>query len=185
MRGEFLGRSGTHAFQPRRSAQDSHPKAYLCTSSGARTRRSPDSKAEYRGPEPRRTLTRRHRPAASAASIASIPDLATSPKLRGGLNATGRPHGGVDEVVLLDGTVFLRVSVYGRDNATPSGTGRLNATRRQDRVNATPRFAGSRIHSVFSPTCSCCKWRRTRRLSFGIIRGRGERYNGCGELRRA
>ena len=26
---------------------------------------------------------------------------------RGGLNATGRPHGGVVDVVLLDGTIFL------------------------------------------------------------------------------
>ena len=29
MRGELRGRSGTHAFQARRAAQDSHPKAYL------------------------------------------------------------------------------------------------------------------------------------------------------------
>ena len=60
MRGEFRGRSGTDAFQTRRSAQDSHPKAYLCTSSGARTRRSTVSKAEYRCPETRRTLTRQY-----------------------------------------------------------------------------------------------------------------------------
>ena len=58
MRGEFRGRSGTHAFQTRRFAQDSHPKAYLCTTSGARTRKSPALKAEYRCPETRRTLTR-------------------------------------------------------------------------------------------------------------------------------
>ena len=28
-------------------------------------------------------------------------------KGRGGLNATGRPHGGVVDAVLLDGTIFL------------------------------------------------------------------------------
>ena len=28
-------------------------------------------------------------------------------KGRGGLNATGRPHGGVVDVVLVDGTIFL------------------------------------------------------------------------------